>query len=650
MNRRLHLRSWAVNVLLLLAAVYTVLGIFTLINFLHLPYSPLTGELPGDYTIHLILISPSLDQSLLHVLSAVVILSALYVFVVSFPSGGRVGKYALGWMLLSFLLLILRLALYVLGAPALGGILLLLAGFTSLVFMLLGSPHLGVPQRHAISRFLIYSCAIILAVETLSAACLVLYPFNKHLTQNRSLWRFVDLETQLFHIPSTLVTIIFTLTLLSWSIKPFWTGIKSLTNWGTEMRQKMFRLRGWLHCDPQDADRKRRGWKLQYSVIVLSGSVAFAVFYALYPHLLAGNLTAEVSWSSDMIRYAQWVDAIGQHEGFDIISYTFINHTDRPLTLLLMYGAVRFTGSSIWIVLKSMPFLLAPLLSGAVYFFTLQGCGRAHFPSTAALFTIFSFQITVGFGIEYLSNWMGLVLLYVFSGLLLKSLQRRAWLSAALATLITILHLFIHAYSWAMLMGVLAVFTVILGIQWLRRRGSLFDLKVLGTILAVNLSVDVVRNLLLSATVAVAKEGTQQIWRMVSWQNLSQFWASLHFTFHGWIGFYNNPVLIVFTLLGVAVLLYKGTASNLYLLSFLIASSIPFTLGDSQLQIRIIYNLPLQIMALMGLMLIMRIIRKHTEPAECRILSGLLMLLYILVNINYALRCAVLIAERIHPI
>jgi hypothetical protein len=642
MDLRLQLRSWAVNVFLFLFGLYAVLAIFALVNFLNLPYFPFTGELPGKYIMHLILFSPSLDQNILYVLSAVVLL---------FPWVTYVWKDALGWMLLSAFFLILRLVLHLLGAPAIGEVFLILAGFISLVIVLSASPsRIGLSRGRVITRFLIYSCFIILVIEILSAACLSLHPFNPHLPQDRTLWRFVELENQMFQVPSTLITIIFTLTLLSWITKPLWAATKWFPKWGTSVRREISKLGSWLLSSQESDSRQTKGWKSKISLIIVGGSMAFTIFYILYAFVLGGGLMDNVSWSWDMGNYVRMLNEIKGQEGAHPASYAFCSFPDRAVSLLFMYAAWQITGSSVWTVVKFAPMLLAPLLSLAVFFFTREAIGDAFDSSLAALFTVFSFHTIVGFGVAYLSNWMALILMYLSSGFLLKSLRQRSWKWMALAVLAMILLLFTHAYTWGMLIGVLVVFAIILGVEWLRGDSSLFGLKAVGATIAINLSADLIKNVLLSATIAVASETTQAGLQRLAWQNISQFWSTVYSTFHSWMEFYNNPTLLFFALIGTLFLLYKGKRYNMYLVSFLVAATVPFILGSRTIQIRILYNLPLQILALFGLISLNQIIQIHAKPREGKILAAAFIVLFILINVNYALRCAVYIARHMHSI
>gem|GEM_PF-3548669 len=652
MHLSLRLRTWALNGFLLLAGLYAMLGIFALVNFLSLPYSPLMRELPGSYTIHLILLSPSLDQYLLYALSVVVVVAALCSLGLSYPWVGGVGKYALGWLLLSLPLLILRLILSLLGAPAFGDVLLFLAGVISVGFTLLFSPHhLGVSRRCAVTRFLICTCSVMLVIAILSATVLASYPIHPHLPQNRPLWRFVDLENQLFHIPSSLVPIIFTLTLLAWLIKPLWTALKALPKVGATLDRKASDVSSWVLPNLNPESIPPRKWKAKPALIVLSFSMAFTIFYVLYPFVLADGLTRNVSWSMDVGNYVQCVQELGAQEGAHLVSYALSSFPERALSLLFMYAAWQVTGASAWTVMKFTPLVLAPLLCLAVFFLMHHLVGDAFNASLAALFTVFSFHITVGFGVAFFSNWMALIILYLTSGLLLKSLRQKSWKWAALAAATMVLLLLTHAYTWVMLMGVLGVFTIFLGVEWLRGRRSLFAFRVLGATIAMNLSADLIKNALLSATLGVATETTQLGLQSLAWQNIARYWSTVQLAFTSWSGLYNNPPLLLLALLGTLALLCDArTRRHAYLLSFLVAASLPFVLGGESLQIRILYNLPLQVLALYGLIAVSQLIQRHVEPPEGRVLVTVLTLLVILMNINYALRCTVRMVEHIHPI
>lgn len=76
------------------------------------------------------------------------------------------------------------------------------------------------------------------------------------------------------------------------------------------------------------------------------------------------------------------------------------------------------------------------------------------------------------------------------------------------------------------------------------------------------------------------------------------------------------------------------------IMAFLIASAFPFLLGNQVMQIRIMYNLPLQILAFLSLYTLTGTVTLCFERKEATKLNRLLTLLVVFVNVNYALRCS----------
>ena len=89
----------------------------------------------------------------------------------------------------------------------------------------------------------------------------------------------------------------------------------------------------------------------------------------------------------------------------------------------------------------------------------------------------------------------------------------------------------------------------------------------------------------------------------------------------------------------LAVFLNRSRKSEIFK-ALIIGSSPLILLGDRVLQTRIMYNLPIQIFALIGLYTISSALESRFEEAEAEKLKKLLTIYVILVNVNYALRCS----------
>ena len=127
----------------------------------------------------------------------------------------------------------------------------------------------------------------------------------------------------------------------------------------------------------------------------------------------------------------------------------------------------------------------------------------------------------------------------------------------------------------------------------------------------------------------------------VSLGNLLNFWGILNESILSFKGIsFINPLLELLAFIGnLAVFLNRSKKSEIFK-ALIIGSSPLFLLGDRVLQTRIMYNLPIQIFALIGLYTISSALESRFEEAEAEKLKKLLTIYVILVNVNYALRCS----------
>jgi len=124
----------------------------------------------------------------------------------------------------------------------------------------------------------------------------------------------------------------------------------------------------------------------------------------------------------------------------------------------------------------------------------------------------------------------------------------------------------------------------------------------------------------------------------ISLDNLATFPASFAFTVQYYVGgFIANPVVILFAIMGLVVARKFDEKLHLFLLSMLIVTSIPLVLVGSWWQWRLLYMIPYQVLAVLG---IIGASQKLMEPGGrlARLCQSLLMVTVLLASFNYALR------------
>ncbi|MFW6117499.1 MAG: hypothetical protein ACOC6G_02830 [Thermoproteota archaeon] len=331
-----------------------------------------------------------------------------------------------------------------------------------------------------------------------------------------------------------------------------------------------------------------------------------------------------------------------ENKGWNLIPYTFSRFKDRPLGLLMMFSMQKITGTSSLTVLKFIPSLLGPALVLTMFYFMWEATQNWTVSSLTALVAAFSYPVTIGMLVGLLSNWTALIGVYLFSALMMKSMREKEWKWIILSASTLVLVLFTHLYTWAMVMGVLGVYTLLMIILRMREEKDVqWPLKNLIAILTCNVGVHFIRDLLSGSTgKAAAVAGSR-----LSLEFLPLFWSNLQKTLQTSLHkFYLNPLILLLTLIGAFLVCLRKKPVHHYLISWLIISSLFIVLGDYNAQWRILYNLPLPILATFGFDHILRFIDSF-EILKINTLKLICILLVVLINANYGLRCTYQLLE-----
>jgi len=201
--------------------------------------------------------------------------------------------------------------------------------------------------------------------------------------------------------------------------------------------------------------------------------------------------------------------------------------------------------------------------------------------------------------------------------------------------------LFSHANTWDMSMGILSVFFLVLFLEWLVKHDNSFRPLMLLVILIVGVSLNILRNLALGiglGTVEAAGVGESG----VSLVNIKNLWQTLILSLGSQMGIsFMNPILLFLAGLGGLAVALDNRLASRFLMVCLIVSSIPFIFGDQVVQTRILYDLPVHVFSIFGLVVLLSFVERLVKDEKVKErISFLLVVLVIFVNFNYALRCS----------
>jgi hypothetical protein len=369
---------------------------------------------------------------------------------------------------------------------------------------------------------------------------------------------------------------------------------------------------------------------LRYPWILLVIGMVSAALLGLVPYRVDLN-PGETPVGVDTPQYVDWVSQMLLRPVGEAILYAFgqASQGSRPLPLLLLYSAASVGGLGATQVVKFQPLVLGPLLVLSSFVLTRVGLSSEKMAGTVALFTSFSFPITVGMWAGYYANWMALIEGNLLLASLLRFLDFRSkrryivLFSLSLALLLT------HPWTWALFLAAIFVFALV---RWTNGR-DLPLLKAVAVLLIGGFLFDVSRNLAAGGLSLGADVATKT--SVTGIPQLLMFWPSLveavMITYDGLLG---QPVYFALALFSLTTLRLRDNFQGL-LVCWVATTSVPFAFLNSFHMSRMIYDLPIAILASIGLLPLLSAVGK----GELR--PTLLLVVVVLFSANYALRAVI---------
>lgn len=378
------------------------------------------------------------------------------------------------------------------------------------------------------------------------------------------------LELSLFYVASDLIPLVILPLIYNWALLP-------LLQWGFDITLPRVKI----------DDDGRDSWR---GFLLLSISLIIGVVSALYPYLRAVNPRRSIIG----VDIPHYVRAAEMMEGNLTAAFKMWDGS-RPLILLTIYGFQRAVGIDASTAVKMLPLLLNPLMVLAVFFLLHEVYGGFYRAGWGALLTACSYQIAVGMYSYFLTNMLGLILVYASLAFLFRAL-RGSRISLAAASLLGALLVFTHPWTFDQYWAAAALISLI-SLYRFWKGGTDKETAVISSLYVLLLAAsEGVKTLLfhgyggVSATAATVKHAV----------GLREFWFSSIFSFrllYG--GFLSTLIPLLLSLL--ALYAVKDGVWRLYWSSFLLSSSLIFLIGDSTIKSRLLYNLPIGVFAAMGL-------------------------------------------------
>ena len=603
-------------VLVLASSVSVFFGFLRFVNLLEIQY--FYFYVPK--VVSLVVFSGRVD---LWVWGASLFVVVLEVLLLTALGGGRFSR----WMILPCVLVIGSFSVFLVNAVV-ASFLVVPLGFGLVgLTVFLGEGYAG-EGRRALGFVLLGVAVLVLVFEFGSFLTWVWNVFDYSFPLvSFDHWRFAFVDVGLFYVFYPWTSWLFVLLLYSW----IWVPVgKAAATKISPLKEAFSRLSGGVSVGSGRLGR----WVLVCGLLL---TVCAAVFVCWYPYF---HVSSGVLAGSDSVDYYNWLQGLMQN-GTSALPQAY------PVVVLLMFGVQRISGLSAETVVQVMPALCAVCACLAVFWFVRVSLKNDVLALGAAFLSVVSFQTTVSINAYSLANWWALVFAFVLFGLLLKGFEGRSWRFMLGASVVGMVLLLSHPWTWDVVMAILLGYAgVSLAWSFLKKRPE-ERREVLGVclVLGLNLAFFVVYGLLpFGKGVSSASVGTMSsispgagfLGLQGGLESMVQLWVG---------GLFGNPLLVVLAVFGVFCFAdFAKRFNRLVLLWVAVPSLALFGVSPSTFYFyRLVYLVPFQVLAAAGLYWIVSRLEKAMSAKKnwvFAVLKIVVITLVVLFLLNYALRSA----------
>jgi hypothetical protein len=337
-------------------------------------------------------------------------------------------------------------------------------------------------------------------------------------------------------------------------------------------------------------------------IVYLSVFMILSLCVVIIPHQPIIN-TDKQHVGVDTHFYVSWINALTRsNDSWQFLQQAFAiqgsRPGDRPFTLIFLFVITKIGSIDLFQTIEYVPLILGPGLVVVVYFLTRELIpNNDTTPLFASFITAISFQTLIGIYSGFYANWIALILGYLALVFLLRFLKRSGKLNFVVYSSLVIALLFSHVYTWSVLIIVMALFLVVLLTLNYYRRKSIILLLV---VILFSIVIDIGKTSLTGSSGGIDSD-IQMAPASLNIHEFFQRWDTLVNviqTYYG--GLFSNFIILI---LGLYWLFFSRLRepSTILLMAFFSIGTIPLFFGGSEVQARILYNIPFQIPAAIAL-------------------------------------------------
>jgi hypothetical protein len=372
-------------------------------------------------------------------------------------------------------------------------------------------------------------------------------------------------------------------------MKEFKTGILKIKNKDSDNNK----IRSFLS---NDSIKTRTRTKIIY----LSLFMMLSVTMVLIPHQPTINKDNQ-EVGTDTSDYVSRINILKQsNDAQEFIRKAFVTLVggDRPITFIFLFTIVKIVSADpSYTIDFVVPMILGPALVLAVYFLTRELTSNDLTSLLSSFLTAVSFHTLIGIYAGFYANWFALIIGYLMFVFLIRFLKASSKLNFAIYSLLIVILLFSHIYTWSVLVIVIGVFmAVMFRLNYYPKKSMILLLLVA----LFSIVIDVAR-----MTITGSASGIEQDISIanagVGVEQFALRWSNLIDTTQIYLGSQFSNFIIL--MLGIYWLFRSNLRdpSTIFLSVFLSLGIIPLFFGDWIVQSRVLYNIPFQIPAAIAL-------------------------------------------------
>ena len=349
-------------------------------------------------------------------------------------------------------------------------------------------------------------------------------------------------------------------------------------------------------------------------ILCLLFIMLLSVAIALIPHLGTINPNNQ-QVGSDSADYIIWMKELTKSNNIqDLVHLAFVrpDMSDRPISLLFLYSIVKIVPADISYTVDHLPIILGPCLVLAVFFLTRELTSNDATSLLSSFLTAVSFHTLIGIYSGIYANWIALIIGYLSLVFLIRFLKAPNKLNLTVFSVLLMLLMFTHVYTWTILALFAGIFLLVMYKLNSYHKKSIIILLI---VVLSSVAIDVARSTLTGASGGI--EGNIGLARVAGTGQLISLWGNLTDTAQNYAGgIFGNVIIFALTVYW----LFRSNSiklSSIFILIFFTLAILPLLAGDGVIQTRILYDIPFQIPAAIGL----TYLKRHT--------NGILMILSI---------------------